>query len=84
MAYEPQLPAPTEGDALARWLTDELRHIAAELLDPNPLEIRLQPWNAAPARLFNGQTVLADGTNWDPGSGEGVYTYYNSTWNKLG
>ncbi len=40
--------------------------------------------NAEPARLYTGLTVLADGSDWDPGSGQGVYTYYNGTWNKLG
>jgi len=40
--------------------------------------------NEEPSRVWEGLTVGADGTNWDPGSGQGVYTYYNSTWNKLG
>jgi len=38
----------------------------------------------APDKPQDGQTYYADGTNWNPGSGEGIYTYYNSTWNKLG
>lgn len=38
----------------------------------------------APTKLRDGMTRYADGTSWNPGSGEGVYTYYNSTWNKLG
>ena len=25
-----------------------------------------------------------DGTQWDPGSGAGVYAYFGATWNKLG
>jgi hypothetical protein len=25
----------------------------------------------------------ADGVNWDPGQGEGVYAYFNGMWNKL-
>lgn len=37
-----------------------------------------------PARPRDGLTVYADGTEWDPGSGEGVYTYYGAAWNKLG
>ncbi len=46
--------------------------------------IHLQEFNAVPLRPRTGLTVLADGTNWDPGSGQGVYTYYGATWNKLG
>ena len=38
----------------------------------------------APVTPYNGMIVYADGTSWNPGSGEGYYGYYNSTWNKLG
>lgn len=37
-----------------------------------------------PNKLILGMTVLADGTNWNPGSGAGVYTYYGGAWHKLG
>lgn len=40
--------------------------------------------NVEPTKPYEGLTVGADGTNWNPGGGQGVYTYYNSTWNKLG
>lgn len=31
-----------------------------------------------------GDTLLADGTSWNPGAGQGVYTYYNGAYHKLG
>lgn len=37
-----------------------------------------------PKKLKPGMTVLADGTDWNPGSGAGVYTYYGGAWHKLG
>jgi len=43
----------------------------------------LQIHNAAPAKPTDGDVVYADGTDWNPGSGEGIYARYNSTWNKL-
>ena len=43
----------------------------------------LQVHNAAPAKPTDGDLVYADGTNWNPGSGEGLYARYNSAWNKL-
>ena len=46
----------------------------------NPLE----ELNVAPTKVFTGLTVLADGTNWNPGAGQGVYTYYAGSWHKLG
>lgn len=38
---------------------------------------------AAPDKPRDGMVRLADGTRWNPGSGQGVYVYYNNTWNKL-
>ena len=37
-----------------------------------------------PVKPFEGLTVGADGSDWDPGLGQGIYTYYGSAWNKLG
>ena len=37
-----------------------------------------------PLKPREGDLRLADGTEWNPGSGQGVYCYYNATWNKLG
>lgn len=36
-----------------------------------------------PEKVFEGLVVGADGTDWNPGAGQGIYAYYNSTWNKL-
>ena len=46
--------------------------------------LALVTWNTVPARPFTGMTVLADGVNWNPGGGQGVYTYYAAAWNRLG
>ena len=40
--------------------------------------------NVAPSKPRQGMLYGADGTNWDPGAGQGVYCYYNTTWTKLG
>lgn len=38
---------------------------------------------AAPSNPTDGMIVYTDGVSWNPGSGKGIYAYYNSTWNKL-
>ena len=45
----------------------------------------LQVLTAEPADKTAGMIVYADGTTWNPGSGEGIY-YYNSSgsWVQLG
>ena len=35
---------------------------------------------AQPRKLYEGLTVLADGTTWDPGSGAGTYQYRDGAW----
>lgn len=40
--------------------------------------------HAAPAKPRDGDFRLADGTNWNPGSGAGFYGYHSGAWNKLG
>lgn len=44
----------------------------------------MQELHESPKKLKTGMTVLADGTDWNPGSGQGVYTYYGGAWHKLG
>lgn len=77
MRYKPSNNVP---DELAR----EFEEISDVLLKPDVEAIFLAPLNAAPAKVKAGLLVYADGTNWNPGSGEGAYLYYNSTWNYLG
>lgn len=84
MKYEPSDTIPDDPKDLGAWLIDEFRRAAAAINEPNPDTVTFKQWNAAPDKLYDGLTVYADGTNWNPGSGEGVYTYYNAQWNKLG
>lgn len=46
--------------------------------------LELVEQNAEPEKLYDGLIVYADGTNWNPGGGEGVYVYYAGQWNRLG
>ena len=61
----------------------ELEAVSRETENPSVVTFTLAVQAAAPAQVFDGLMVYADGTAWDPGSGEGIYAYYNSTWNKL-
>lgn len=44
----------------------------------------LNPLHAQPGRLFDGLVVLADGTDWNPGSGAGYYGYQSGAWSFMG
>jgi hypothetical protein len=81
VAYTPDDP-PADPAQLQRFLRDELRKISAaiQLLALGHID----KTHVAPAKPRDGYIRLADGTNWNPGSGQGVYVYYGAAWHFLG
>lgn len=45
---------------------------------------QLDVTTVAPAKPRDGMIRRADGTSWNPGSGQGVYCYYAGSWKFLG
>lgn len=41
----------------------------------HPNELQMDVMHSAPEKPRSGHMVYADGTDWDPGSGEGLYRY---------
>lgn len=82
MKYQPG-PTP-EVAQLPAYVQSEFRSLAQILNEPSLFCIVFDELHIEPARRFTGLTVLADGTDWNPGSGAGVYTYYGAAWHKLG
>lgn len=83
MTYTPEQHAPIKSladleDAFYR----ELSRIR-EAFDNNDVLI-LSTLHVAPDKTVVGQIVLADGTDWDPGSGAGVYRWNGAAWIFLG
>lgn len=78
-------PKPFFGQVseLPGYVRTELEAIAREW-DQEVHLITLQKLNAAPVRVREGQVVLADGVNWNPGSGPGFYGYRGGAWHFLG
>jgi|DEB0MinimDraft_3_1074331.scaffolds.fasta_scaffold00989_5 hypothetical protein len=83
---------PASADQLPAFIERENR-VIAENLNAGIFYFRML--YKEPAKVYEGMTVLADGTNWDPhagahgsggsgGNGKGVYTYYAGQWHKLG
>ena len=82
MSYRPD-PIQTQSlEELVAWVNRELNRVGVAMEEK--LDRIIPTAHSAPAKPRTGLTVLADGVNWDPGSGQGVYTYYNGLWNKLG
>ena len=80
--YEPG-PLPLDQKDLGVFIIDELKRIGDVFF--NQATFRLERTNVAPTRPRGGDVRYADGTNWNPGSGEGIY-FFNETssaWVKL-
>lgn len=83
--YNAREVTATELEETNRQISEELRKVQSESALPMPEKGILFPeLHVEPSKPRSGLTVLADGTDWDPGSGAGVYTYYGAAWHKLG
>lgn len=82
MAYQPpNIPNVSSQEDLMRWVVDEFKKVAEAASETTALDLR--PVHAEPLRPREGMIVFADGTNWDPGAGIGVYSFINGAWSKL-
>ena len=81
MLYQPD-QAPEDIDSLARYVHTELMRVAAVLELALVRSVEFQ--DVAPTKVKDGMVCAADGTNWNPGSGQGVYVYYGAAWHLLG
>ncbi|HYE38158.1 hypothetical protein [Methylocaldum sp.] len=79
--YQPNTP-PEDPKDIKLYLQEELNLIAAAM--QLGISRHVEFLHTAPARPREGMVRGADGTDWNPGSGKGVYVYYNASWNKLG
>ena len=73
---------PANPDNFQDWVEQNLLQIEAalDLLSTG----HLPKTHVEPLRPYDGMKRYADGTDWNPGSGEGEYIYYASTWHKCG
>jgi hypothetical protein len=75
------LPEVTSVDELRAHLNEELQRISQNFNETIELELRAS--KHAPDRPREGMIIHADGTNWNPGSGQGTYRYQNGVWVKV-
>ena len=78
--YEPG-PLPEQVEVLGGYVVSELKRLGSILL--NQSIFRLEPVHIEPSRPRKGDVRYADGTDWNPGSGEGIYWYNGTSWAKL-
>ena len=86
-SYTPDLPPDdikdnSDADRVLRWARREFDKLARA--PSNTTFFEFLPLNVAPSKPRAGMVVYADGVNWNPGSGEGLYEYtIAGAWNFL-
>lgn len=79
--YAPGIP-PEDAAEMRRFLLEELQKLSGAI---SALAAgHIDKTYAAPSKPRDGDIRLADGTSWNPGSGQGVYCYYGAAWHFLG
>jgi len=82
LSYQPN--PINETSVLGIYLNAELQKLAADLQNLEVDSVSFKVWNVEPDKPRAGQVYYADGTNWNPGSGEGLYLRLSgATWSKL-
>ena len=77
-------PAPVTPEELPDYLFNELNRLSDILFNIDTF--RLEETNVAPDKPRDGDIRYADGTNWNTGSGRGIYAYIDDgtpSWEKL-
>lgn len=79
-------PVAYQGDpqnmaAVVQWMQRELTQLERTFFDLDTVTMVTQ--NVAPTKPRTGMIALADGSNWNPGHGAGLYIYLDSVWQKL-
>lgn len=84
MSFTVKQPPEELSQEMKDWLTDLQRDIfnAFKVLEPD--QLILEKLSVAPDKPSDGEVIYGDGTNFDPGSGVGVYYHNGTSYTKLG
>ena len=83
MSRYQQTAVPFNFADVRTWLALQLRNISDVLVAPEVNSVNFAVLNAEPTHRVDGDLVYADGTNWNPGSGRGLYERRSGAWVKL-
>jgi len=70
---------PSQSQANIAWLEGELRRIA-EAMARGSDTLRISSTAVSPTKPQEGEIRQADGVNWNPGRGAGMYVFRNGAW----
>lgn len=76
-------PVPTDPKDIPRYLANEVNVIVRALSGSQPYWT-IKTLTAEPRTIVEDMIVVADGTNWDPGGGAGMYQRRSGVWVFIG
>ena len=82
MSYQPRQPPSSTEATLLAYLIDEFANISQALEGVE--SVLLTKLHVEPEKPRDGMIILADGTDFDPGSGAGFYGRSAGAWVLLG
>lgn len=65
----------------SQWSSDEFTSISKNIMQQD--FFILNELHVAPTKPREGMVIHADGTDWNPGSGKGIYAYLSGSWEIL-
>tara|TARA_R110002051_G_scaffold48780_1_gene95762 strand:- start:62 stop:355 length:294 start_codon:yes stop_codon:yes gene_type:complete len=79
-------PAPVSNENLSDYLFHELNRLSDIIFNLDVMRLEQTNTVGGPAKPRDGDIRYADGANWNPGSGQGIYVYIDDgtpAWEKL-
>ena len=74
---------PKDPDDIPAYLAKIIPLLQQALVNPEMDTLKVTVSHTVPPRLEEGVVAYADGTNWNPGSGAGLYVYVSGSWSKI-
>jgi hypothetical protein len=81
MSYQLSPTSASTVNDLRGWISNELIRVGLAISTDSQTTIPVI--NAEPSKPQVGQIVFADGTNWNPSGGRGLYYYDTGGWVKI-
>lgn len=82
MAFQPR-NVPGDPRDLPSFLGQEFLNVSKATAEMERV-LQMQVLHAPPKRYTEPALCFADGTDWNPGAGKGLYVYYDGSWKKAG
>lgn len=78
--YTPNQTSFTKPEDVLTFVQQELRRVSAAMQEMSTQQVVFAELHTAPEKPREGMVVYADGTDWNPGDGKGIYAYTGGEW----